>query len=159
MNINKEIHLNAGDKLGIQFPDTIVIHAMGEFIAGNEWNNHAVHYLNSIGLSAHSLIAPDGTNYRCRNDNESAYHAAGFNTNSLGLEFLVPGQHSYMSFLEAIKHNYITDEQYEAGVLQVREWIDLWPIKKIVRHSDISPERKVDPGVGFPWQQFLNDLG
>lgn len=151
------VHLKHGAKK--QTPELIVIHAMGEFIGGDDWHSHAVQYLNKTGLSAHSLVAPDALNYRLRKDTEGAYHAKGFNTDSLGLEFLVAGVHNYNTFLETIKTPYLTDGQYLAGVEQVKEWIDLWPIKKIVRHSDLSPERKVDPGDGFPWQQFLNDVG
>jgi len=157
-----QTHLDAGDKLGKQVPEIIVVHAMGEFIGGDDWKDHAVQFLANVkpdALSAHSLIAPDATNYRCRLDTECAYHAAGYNTNSLGIEFLVAGEHNYGTFLEAIRVPYLTKIQYDAGVEQVREWLHLWPtIKKIVRHSDLSPERKVDPGLGFPWQKFLNDV-
>jgi len=136
-------------------PEIITIHSMGEYIA----DNHAVGYLASIGLSAHSLIDSIGTNYRCRKDLEMAYHAKGFNTNSLGIEFLVPGSHTYLSFLRTIETNYISEQQYQAGLTQIKEWLHMWPIKKVVRHSDLSPERKVDPGNGFPWERLINDIG
>lgn len=157
IKVNK-VHLKHGGK-SLQKPTIIVIHAMGEFISGDGWDKHAVQFLNKAGLSAHSLIAPDSINYRLRKDTERAYHAQDFNTNSLGMEFLVAGMHDYGSFLKAISEPYLTKVQYETGVAQVKEWIELWDIKKIVRHSDISPERKVDPGIGFPWQKFLIDVG
>ena len=157
--MNKTItHLKHGGKK-VQEPKVIVIHAMAEFIIGDGWKKHAVPFLNKYGLSAHSLVAPDATNYRCRKDNEIAYHAKGYNTNSLGLEALVPGEHDYGSFVNTIKQPYLTDGQYLAIVEQTKEWIDLWPIERIIRHSDLSPERKVDPGDGFPWIQFLHDVG
>lgn len=139
-------------------PKLIVIHAMGEYIKDSQ-PRHAIKFLDHYGLSAHSLIAPDGTNYRCREDNQRAWHARGFNPNSLGIEFLVPGVHDYGSFIETIKTPYLTDNQYRAGVEQVREWIDLHGITEIARHSDKSPGRKVDPGDGFPWEEFLSDIG
>lgn len=139
----------------LQLPDTIIVHSMGEFIL----DQHAVGFLGSIKLSAHSLIGPDGTNYICREDTETASHAKGFNKNSLGIEFLVPGKHNYASFLEAIKHDYVTGQAYEAGLNQIKQWLRDWPIKTISRHSDVSPERKVDPGTGFPWQRLMNDIG
>ena len=157
IKVNK-VHLKHGGKK-LQEPKLIVIHAMGEFIGGSGWEKHAAQFLNKSGLSAHSLISPDSINYRLRKDTEGAYHAKGFNSNSLGIEFLVEGMHDYASFIETIKKPYLTDGQYLAGVEQVKEWIDKWPITTIVRHSDISPERKVDPGDGFPWQQFLHDVG
>jgi len=154
----KIAHLKHGGKKP-QTPKLIVIHSMGEFIKGLDGSKHAVKFLDKSGLSAQSLIGPNGTNFRCRKDTERAYHAKGYNTNSLGLEVLVEGHHTYGSFLEAIKTSYVSTDQYLTIVEQVMEWIDLWPIKKIVRHSDLSPERKVDPGEGFPWQDLLNDVG
>lgn len=141
----------------LQLPDTIIVHAMGEFILTDPPRN-AVSYLNYAKLSAHSVIAPDGTNYRCREDTEIAWHAKGHNTNTLGIEFLVPGDHNYASFVEAIKHDYVTEEAYQAGLAQIKDWLHNWPIKTIKRHSDVSPERKVDPGAGFPWQRLMSDL-
>lgn len=143
----------------VQLPNTIVIHAMGEYIGSPGWKNHAVNFLNRTGLSAHSNIAPDGVDYRCRNDNQGAYHALNHNTNTLGLEFLVGGVHTYSSFLKAISQPYLTEIQYKVGVERVKYWIKRWGITKVVRHSDLSPERKVDPGDGFPWEMFKTDIG
>ena len=150
-------HLDHGKS--INEPKIIVVHAMGEYIGGNGWDNHAVQYLNKAGLSAHSLIAPDATNYRCRLDSETAYHALGFNTDTLGMEALVEGVHDYASFLKAIDKPYLSKIQYQCMVEQAIEWKQMHDIIKIVRHSDLSPERKVDPGNGFPWKMFLNDVG
>ena len=145
---------------GAQNPTSIVIHCMGEYIAdGRGGFDHAVPFLNKYKLSAHSLIAPDGSNYRCREDNEGAWHARGFNKNSLGIEFLVQGDHDYGSFVDTIKNKYLTEIQYQAGVAQVREWMSKYDIARIDRHSDISPGRKVDPGAGFPWRRFIIDIG
>lgn len=143
---------------GKQTPELIVIHSMAEYVIDGK-PYHAVNFLNKYEYSAHSLIAPEGTNYRCREDNFIAWHAKGFNKNSLGMEILVPGGHDYAGFVERIKTPYVTDEQYVAALAQVKEWLDLWPIKQIKRHSDLSPGRKVDPGSGFDMQGFLHDLG
>jgi len=147
------------DGASSQTPKRIIIHAMGEYIGAPGPENHAVQYLASIGLSAHAIIAPDGTNYRCRGDIEGAYHALGHNTDTLGLEFLVAGVHTYGTFLNTIRTPYITAQQYEVGVEQVKFWMKHWGITEVLRHSDISPERKVDPGEGFPWAMFLRDIG
>ena len=147
-------------------PKRIIIHAMGErIIVSGKGTFDAWDFMSQskelIGgrVSAHSLIYPVGTNCRCRNDNQIAWHASGFNTDTLGIEFLVPGDHDYDSFLEAIKHPYLADEAYAEGLYQVREWLDLYPITEVARHSDKSPGRKADPGDGFPWEDFKHDLG
>ena len=68
----------------------------------------------------------------------------------------MPGLHSYPTFIEALKKEYLTNDQYLAGVELVNKWRTDY---KIDRHSDLSPGRKVDPGTGFPWNQFLADTG
>ncbi len=151
-------HLKHGGT-ALNRPDTIVFHAMGEFIIDGEHRDHAVKFLDRYGLSAHALAAPDGSVYRCRDDLEQAWHARGFNRNTLGIEALVKGEHDYASFIEAIKRPYIEDAQYQAILEQSHEWIDMHPIRRLVRHSDLSPGRKVDPGDGFPWRELLADLG
>ena len=103
---------------------------------------------------------PNGDVVRCRRDDQGAYHAKKHNENSLGIEFLVPGNHLYASFKEMIKEPYLTSVQYEAGMKFVRdEWFLKKGISKIERHSDVSPERKIDPGKGFPWEQFIREVG
>lgn len=150
-------HLEHGGS-GVQLPDTIVVHAMGEYILTDP-PRHAVSYLNFAKLSAHSLIAPDGTNYRCREDMEIAWHALDYNINTLGIEFLVPGDHTLATLIQAMNTNYVTEEAYQCGLAQIKTWLHNWPINKIVMHSTLSPERKVDPGAGFPWQRLMKDIG
>jgi len=71
---------------------------------------------------------------------------------------LVKGKHDYASFEKTIKNPYLTIEQYPSILAQCREWMKLYGIKDVKRHSDVSPGRKIDPGSGFPWRTFLNDL-
>ncbi len=152
-----ESPLEAGNRYND--PKMIVIHAMGEFLL-DPHPIHASDFLEKLGLSAHILVAPNGDVYVCREDSEGAYHARGYNTNSLGIEFLVQGHHNYGSFLEVIKGDYVTETQWESGVNVVKSWVDFFTIKesKVVRHSDISPGRKVDPGSGFKWDKFLKEI-
>lgn len=142
-----------------QIPKTIIIHAMGEYVAvSKDEYEYAPDYLMRQGLSAHALIAPNGTIYRCRQDDQGAYHALGNNTDTLGIEIMAEGKHDYSSFAHKIKTPYLTDEQYASLLWQCCEWCKLYKIKKIVRHMDLSPGRKIDPGLGFPMAQFLSDL-
>ena len=136
-------------------PKLIVVHSMGEFIKDPE-PTHAVQFLKSYGLSAHALVASDGDIYICRDPSQGAYHARNFNTNSLGIEFLVAGEHDYASFIETINNldGWVTKKQWASGIEVVRGWMQDYNITEIVRHSDISPGRKVDPGEGFNWDDF-----
>jgi AmpD protein len=104
------------------------------------------------------MVDGKGDTFLCRDDDQIAWHAKGYNIDSLGIEFLVEGHHDYASFLEAIKGDYVTFDQFDAGRDAVRSWIEAYdiPRDRVVRHSDISPGRKVDPGTGFKWQKFLD---
>ena len=142
-----------------QNPTRIVVHAMAEYIETDPHDYHALDYLRLLGLSAHAFITPSGVVIRSRLDNEGAYHAKGFNVDSLGIEFLVPGVHTYLTFFNTIKKKYLTRVQYLAGVELVRDWKIQYGITQMDRHSELSPERKADPGRGFPWNRFLEDTG
>lgn len=140
-----------------QVPKRIIVHSMAEYVPGNP-NTHATELLRSLGLSVHALVCPDGSIIRCRQDWEGAYHAKGHNDNSLGVEFLVPGTYDYSGFLKRIKTPYLTPEQFAAGKYLVADWAKKYAILDIQRHSDVDPERKFDPGNGFPWTTFLEDI-
>lgn len=143
-------------RAGNQFnkPKMIVVHAMGEYINDPD-PIFAPDFLEKYGLSAHALIVPNGDVMICRNEQTGAYHAKGHNTDTLGIEFLVRGEHDYSSFIETIKTNYVTSNQWIAGIELVRSWIEKFDIRNIQRHSSLSPGRKVDPGTGFEWDRFM----
>lgn len=145
---------------GEQLPDRVVVHAMGEYILNDSGKPvHAVQFLTDYKLSAHVLVDKEGRIFRCRPDNLGAWHARGYNKNSLGIEFLVHGEHDYASFIDAIKYDYLSPAQLETGLAVVDYWLDKYHTTTLDRHSDLSPGRKVDPGDGFPWDEFRNSLG
>ncbi len=138
-------------------PKMIVVHAMGELINNGKKIQPARDFLDEYELSAHVLAEPNGDLIVCRSEDQVAWHARGYNQNSLGIEILVPGEHNYGSFLKAIKKtNWATDEQMQSAAEQIAEWQHIYHINidKVVRHSDLSPDRKVDPGSGFNWVAF-----
>lgn len=133
-----------------QTPRRIVVHAMGERVSGKD----ASHFLESAGLSAHALVTPTGNIIKCREDTQGAYHAKGFNTDSLGIEFLVPGDHDIASLYRAMDRPWVSDAQLLAGARWIAEWVVRWGITQIDGHCDIDPSRKRDPGKGFPWDKL-----
>lgn len=170
---------------GRLIPQGVIVHSMAEYlhrdsvVAALKLANKpipadlpeavpAAYWLELRGYSAHLLAAPDGQIIRTRNDDQIAYHAgkpttgpyAGVSLNSkmLGIEFLVPGTHSYGSFLKAIRHDYITGDQFAAGMNEIIRWFKTHRLSEIERHSHYDPDRKPDPGDGFPWDVLQSDL-
>jgi len=142
----------------IQVPSRIVIHAMAEFIESDDTGYFAVDWIRKCNLSVHAFVTPSGVLIRSRQGRQGAWHAKHYNMNSLGIEFLVPGIHTYDTFIDTIRNPYLTAVQYQSGLEQVQAWVDEYGITEINRHSDLSPGRKEDPGTGFPWTDFLSDL-
>jgi len=141
---------------GHQVPDTIIVHSMAYQLDLDGERLYAATFLEQIKLSAHALVTPDAQIIRCREDNQGAYHAKGFNTNSLGVEVLVPGVYDYASWKKRIDEpGWCSPDQFEATIKLVRRWVADYGITKIYRHSDVDPSRKYDPGKGFDWDLFL----
>jgi len=142
-------------------PQGIIVHAMAEYLEIGDEDVPAVEFLHRQRLSAHAVVKPSGVVIRTRRDDQGAYHARGFNSTTLGVEVLVPGAHTYGTFIEAIKEpDWVSEAAYDATVRLVRDWMDAHEIEAeaVQRHSDVSQGRKPDPGVGFPWDRFLVDI-
>ena len=141
---------------GIQNPDKLIIHSMSEYINGM----YADEFLTSVRLSAHFLLKPNGEFIKLRKTHEIAYHAKGHNTNTIGIEVLVEGEHTYQSFLDKIKTDWVKPEQMEALIEMSNGIIEYYDMDKenVLRHSDIDPQRKKDPGQGFDWEYFKSKL-
>lgn len=104
-------------------------------------------------VSAHYLVAEDGTVLRMVAEDKRAWHAGrshwrhidDVNSASIGIEIVNPGHEwGYRPF---------PDEQIEAVVRLVSDIKERHAITRgnIVGHSDIAPARKRDPGELFPW--------
>lgn len=104
-------------------------------------------------VSAHYVVAEDGTVLRLVPDEKRAWHAGqshwreieDVNSASIGIEIVNPGHDlGYRPF---------PDEQVDAVIRLVHDLKDRYEITRgnIVGHSDIAPARKRDPGELFPW--------
>lgn len=145
-----------------QRPRRIIVHAMAYQLDYQGERLYAASFLDRIGLSAHMLVAPDGTLIRCREDEQGAWHARGFNEDSLGVEVLVPGVYDYLSFVQRIAEPWPSRQQFQATIDLVQHWCARWGIGmtpgQLDRHCDVDPDRKSDPGRGFDWVAFKNRL-
>lgn len=104
-------------------------------------------------VSAHYVVAEDGTILRLVDEEHRAWHAGeshwrdidDVNSASIGIEIVNPGhEFGYRPF---------PDEQVDAVIRLVHGIKDRYEITRgnIVGHSDIAPRRKRDPGELFPW--------
>jgi N-acetyl-anhydromuramyl-L-alanine amidase AmpD len=157
-------------------PKKIVVHAMGEYIHITEDSKNyfktkmnldlevrdypAAEWLRIMGYSAHLLITPSGEAIRCRDNDQGAYHAKGYNTDSLGVEFLVEGAHDITSLYRTMNTPWVTGKQRIRGLKEVKIWMEEFTIRKdhIFTHQELSPQRKKDPGSGFGFNTFIADL-
>ncbi len=105
-----------------------------------------------VDVSAHYLIARDGTLYRIVEEDQRAWHAgegswAGhddINSRSLGIELDNDGTGAFdeplMTTLEALLAELLERHQL--------------PAKAVIGHSDLAPGRKFDPGPYFDWERL-----
>jgi N-acetylmuramoyl-L-alanine amidase len=108
-------------------------------------------------VSAHYVLAEDGTVYRLVPEDRVAWHAGrshwrgrdALNGSSIGIEIVN---------LHGDRHDY-PDVQIAALVKLCRDIIGRHPAivpRNVVGHSDIAPGRKVDPGLRFPWARLAD---
>ena len=126
----------------------LVIHSMahnaGEGIA----------QLEKLQLSAHYVVDYDGTVYQCVSENKRAWHAGvafwrgitDVNSAAIGIEVCH----------RSLGQSRFNRKQIAALTELCRDIIDRRRIAPtmIVGHSDVAPQRKPDPGKGFPWREL-----
>ena len=107
-------------------------------------------------VSAHYLLDEDGTTWRFVDEEARAWHAGvgawrgwhDINSRSIGIELSNPGHdYGYRDF---------PDAQIAALIALSRDILARHPIPahNVVAHSDIAPDRKIDPGERFPWARL-----
>ena len=126
--------------------------------------NGILQVLNERELSAHYIIGSDGETVENCAPEKVAYHAGlsrwcgsqekSLNGCSIGIEITAPTLGQYAA------------DYSEAAITALIHLVHLLKEKyhirteNIIGHSDIAPDRKPDPGVGFPWQKLaLNGIG
>jgi N-acetylmuramoyl-L-alanine amidase len=103
-------------------------------------------------VSAHYVLAEDGTPYRLVPEDRVAWHAGRshwrgretLNATSVGIEIVN---------LHGDRHDY-PPTQIAALIELFRGILARHPAivpRNVVGHSDIAPRRKIDPGLRFPW--------
>ncbi len=113
--------------------------------------------IHQLRVSSHLLIKRDGEAVQYVPFNKRAWHAGvseyrgqeKCNDFSIGIE------------LEGSESQPYTAEQYQQLIAITKVLIDHYPnlsVQHIVRHSDISPGRKTDPGETFDWEGFLSAI-
>ena len=131
---------------------------------GMRKESEAINRLTSIQseVSCHYLIKKSGEIIKVVPDLYVAWHAGrsswgkfrSLNQNSIGIEITNPGhEHGYKKF----------SKNQISSILKIGKFL----IKKynishnnILGHSDISPDRKKDPGEKFPWEYLSkNKIG
>mgnify|MGYP001324759194 CR=1 FL=1 len=125
---------------------------------GMKKESNAIKKLTSLGsdVSCHYFIKKNGETLLLVPDLYIAWHAGKsrwknykfLNKNSIGVEISNPGHdHNYKKF---------SKKQIQSIIKLSKILIKKYNInsKNILGHSDISPERKKDPGEKFPWKYF-----
>jgi len=106
-------------------------------------------------VSAHYVLAEDGTVFRLVPEERLAWHAGrshwrgreALNATSIGIEIVN---------LHGDRHDY-PDVQIAALINLCRTIRSRHPAiesRSVVGHSDVAPKRKIDPGVRFPWARL-----
>ncbi|HEV7265360.1 MAG TPA: N-acetylmuramoyl-L-alanine amidase [Falsiroseomonas sp.] len=105
-------------------------------------------------VSSHYVVEEDGAVFRLVAEERRAWHAGVsswrghtlLNGRSIGIEIVNPGhEHGYRPF-PALQMAAVADLCLE---ILARHPI---PARNVVGHSDVSPDRKEDPGELFDWQ-------
>ncbi len=110
-------------------------------------------------VSAHYMIEEDGRIFQLVPEARRAWHAGvsfwkgerDINAVSIGIELVNPGhEFGYPDFPEA---------QIDAltGLMDAIRGRWTIPNSRILGHSDVAPDRKVDPGEKFPWKRLAQD--
>jgi len=166
--INSPNYNNRPDKVSV---DAIILHSIslppGSY-EGNDIDHFFTnqldcdkkpfyHDIRDLKVSSHLLIRRSGELVQYVSLFERAWHAGqsllaqreNCNDFSIGIEL----EGTDKSNFECVQYNTLTEV--------VALLLDYFPeitVERIVGHSDIAPGRKTDPGIGFDWHLWKNQL-
>jgi N-acetylmuramoyl-L-alanine amidase len=140
---------NFGARKGGAVADMVVIHYTAMGSAGEALARLCD---PAFEVSAHYLIDVDGRILRLIDEGKRAWHAGAgqwgdvtdINSRSIGIELAntgtVPFAAAQMDALEALLHDINTRHAIRP--------------ERVIGHSDMSPQRKIDPGPRFDWRRL-----
>ena len=130
-------------------PSFVILHH-----TGNADVKRALDTLSNLvfQVSAHYLVARDGTIYYLVDEMKRAWHAGDswwggpidMNSASIGIELVNDGREPYAEQQIAALLALLADLEQRYRI----------PPANFIGHGDIAPGRKVDPGVAFPWRRL-----
>lgn len=142
---------NHGDRRG-QRPELIVLHYTGMADAASARERLCD---PAAEVSAHWLVDEDGSVEALVPEDRRAWHAGAgswrgrgdVNSHSIGIELVNPGDRPFPA------------PQMDALVALLRGIMSRWQIgpEGVIGHSDMAPDRKIDPGPRFDWQRLARD--
>ena len=111
--------------------------------------------LEGLQVSAHFVIRRNGRVLQFVSCDRRAWHAgssvwrgvANCNDRSIGIE------------LEGLEGEHFDAPQYTALGRLMRALARRYPLREVVGHEHIAPDRKRDPGPGFDWPALVRRLG
>jgi N-acetylmuramoyl-L-alanine amidase len=144
---------NFDERGGLGRPDMIVLH-----YTGMQFAHEAINRLCDVRarVSAHYVVVENGSIVQLVPEAKRAWHAGvsswggdtDINSRSIGIEISNPGHEFGYSDFPA--------RQIAAVIMLCRTILIRHVIRpeNIVGHSDVAPNRKLDPGEKFPWKRL-----
>lgn len=138
--------------------DTVIIHTMHNPLAEDRFSAVSCkECLDQYGVSAHYIIDREGGIFRTIPEEKRAWHAG-----KSKMPHAEDGRESVNAFsigieLVGAEDLPLTPAQYSAVVALVKQIAERHPVRNILGHSDIAPERKTDPW-NFDWGEFKKEL-
>lgn len=143
-------YLSSPNHGGIITPRLIVIHYTGD----NSLEGALSWLCAPVSkVSAHVVIAKDGTVYQLLPFNVKGWHVGNSSYN---------GELNVNNFSIGIENQGIGDDwpnaQVEANRAIIEALFEAYPIQDVVGHSSVAlpPGRKSDPGDAFPWEKVTS---